>query len=111
MTDSEVDLHRDVSSFLTEIRTVLKRAETALATIGDDPRFVVKPPERVPGEFVTETWQYSDGPREVRVKKFTDAITIPHPGAAEGIAALRDLVRRLEPYRKTGPTPKGRSYR
>jgi hypothetical protein len=106
MTEHEVDLRRDTSDFLVEIRTVLSRAETALSGIGDDPKYYFVKPTPVFGEPVPYTYKVRSETRTTTSRGeflgYSDGVSIPHPGAAEAIAALKDLVTRLEPFRRVG---------
>jgi hypothetical protein len=89
---TEYDPHRTRNGVLTEVRTVLSRAETALETIGDDPRWVVE----------DGYWDYASSP-----PAYVADVTIPHPDGAEIIAALRRTVAELErwrgPNKRRGP--------
>lgn len=108
--DYQVDLGRDTSNFLDEIRTVRSRAETALRAIGENPVYWIVPPQPIYGAPQLYTWTDRRGQvHESTQRKFigySKGTSIPHPGAAEAIAALKDLVEKLEPFRRVGKTPK-----
>lgn len=93
---------RETSNVLTEARTVLSRAETARdAVVWDSYKGnVTRGPDDWrrdwPGEEMP-AW-YAHGPSG----------EIPDPDAEAIFAALDDVVRRLDPYRRTGRPKRGR---
>lgn len=81
----EYDPNKDVSGPLTEVRTVLSRAETALETL-------------VTGGTVLR-W---DGKQQWTNGQWDRGTPIDHPDGDEMVAALRQAVVLLSPWRKTG---------
>jgi hypothetical protein len=107
------DLGRSVSWPLSEVRTVLNRARTALESLGTDPtkvRWTTKPGEHLFSEERTRDVGYTDrhGVYHERWDRqylgMTEAETIEHPGASEMIHGLQEVIRLLEPFEKTGKT-------
>lgn len=86
------DRGQDSTNALTEIRTVLSRAETALLSLER---------ERARAGTPLDDWQlkYAD-PRTVD----EDNRFIPDPDIEDMINSLNDTVRRLDKYRRTGRT-------
>lgn len=95
----DFDMGRETSRFLDEIRTVLSRAKTARKYIGDNPKFYIEYPQPIFG-------QRKDHQTRGEFLGYSDGISVPHPGAAEGIKALDDLIEALEPFARTGKTIK-----
>ena len=95
----EIDLGRETSTLLTEVRTVLSRAETALYGYGADRSWIsAKAALLIEGEKGhRENGHYIvDSP----------AVRIPHPDRDEIQAALEQVVELLSPWRRTGPKKK-----
>lgn len=90
------EMGRASSGFLDEIRTVLSRAQTALRTVGEHPRWYTK--------FREHTWTEPDENGKSEYLGLQGGESVPHPGADEGIAALNDLVQALERFERTGST-------
>ncbi len=98
MTD-DIDLGREVSNLLSEVRTVLSRARTALlgydavAQEWDDQWMSKARLVTTQGRF----WWLPEGdPNRI------DEVSIPHPDAAEIQAAMEKVVELLSPWDRTG---------
>jgi hypothetical protein len=106
MTD--YDIGRLTSGPLTEVRTVLSRAQTALAMLEDaygvyaklevEPAVRHEEPygDRVYGRFDTTGYQ----PRRIITDK--PAVVIPHPDLDEMRDALRTTINMLRRWERTG---------
>lgn len=79
------DPHRTVSAALTEVRTLLRRAQTAIRLIEDDPLIRVTEGE----------WDYS-----VQPARYVPPETIPHPDADEMIEVLKETVEKLKRWER-----------
>jgi hypothetical protein len=108
--DYKVDLGRDTSGFLDEIRTVRSQAETALRAIGENPVYWIVPPQPIYGPPEPYTWTDRRGEVHTSTRRsflgYSEGTSIPHPGGAEAVAALKELLEKLEPFRRVGKTPK-----
>lgn len=91
------DRGRDVSNELTEIRTVLSRAEDARRTLW---RYQA-------GEIGSREGHWGPDPEGSRYAKwFDDGPYRQDPDVAEMIDALDDVIYRLERWRRTGRAKK-----
>jgi hypothetical protein len=81
------DPHRSTSLVLTEVRTVLSRAETAIETIERNPTWIL----------IDSDWDYGQSP-----PAYVPPVTQRHPDVDDMLAALRDAVAALERWR--GPS-------
>lgn len=114
MTDrpapSPDDLGTETSGVLAEVRTVLSRARTALATLGDDPQWMVRGSEPIFGPPEEHTYERWDGKTITTTRQptvgWTPAVTVPHPDGLEMVAALKEVVRLLEKWERA-PRRKG----
>lgn len=88
----EGEIGRAVSNVLTEVRTVLSRAESALRTIRRNPGWYL--------EMRESHWDKQSGQLVVD----SPALVTEHPGIKEIIPALEDVIERLSPFEKTGKT-------
>lgn len=92
MSNVEYDPHRSVSNTLTEVRTVLSRAETALFLLvnsrnSDHYQIVVEPEHfvKIPGQST---------------RRYVPAVRIPHPDVDEMIERLETVIDLLSPWRR-----------
>lgn len=92
MFNVEYDPHRSVSNMLTEVRTVLSRAETALDTLvsnrSSDHYQIVAEHEhfvKVPGQSM---------------RRYVPAVWITHPDVDEMIERLEMVIDLLAPWRR-----------
>lgn len=98
MTNDEIDLGRETSYLLIEVRTVLSRARTALYGYGNDPTWMSR--ERY--YIVPSGWENANDPEDPHRIVPTDGVHIPHPDADEMQAAMEQVVALLSPWRRTG---------
>ena len=99
------DLGRSTSGALTEVRTVLSRAQTALLELEapfvgmhrelGGPRWEVKGSRPIFGEPDEKGRRWGTG-------EWTTAVVVPHPQGDDMVAAMRKVVELLEPWERTG---------
>lgn len=94
---SEYKRGNETSAELTEVRTVLSRAETALVTLE---RFRQREGTPAP-EWMIASYEQS-GNRDERIDD--DGCWTADADLADMIDALSETVRRLDRYRRTGKT-------
>jgi hypothetical protein len=81
------DPHRSVSSQLTEVRTVLNRARSALETLAEQPTWTV----------VKGSWDHS-----VKPPVFVGEVRENHPDHEDMTLALARVIELLEPWERAG---------
>jgi len=102
------DIGRLTSGPLTEVRTVLSRAETALAWLehgtGKDAQLEVESARRHEEPYGDRVYGHFDkiGYQPRRIVTDKPAVTIPHPDLEEMRDALRTTINVLRKWERTG---------
>ena len=84
-----IDLGRLSSGVLTEVRTVLSRARTALDSLENNPHLVLESAQPIRDE-------------EGGFVGWTEPVTVKHPDIEEMIAVLSFTVDKLSKWKRTG---------
>ena len=97
MTD--IDLTRETSDLLTEVRTVLSRAETALKN-GQYDLYTGRRLDWAEALFwIVEPKPVYSGPNW-EFLGYSDGVSVPHPDREEMRLALEEVVRLLSPWKR-----------